>query len=308
MKKRLPPWIRIRFKADGQYGLVQTTLRRQGLHTVCESAHCPNRQECFNLGTATVMILGNICTRNCLFCAVQTGVPKPVDPDEPRRVAELVKSLNLRHAVITSVTRDDLPDGGASAFAATVNAIRALTNNTVSTEVLTPDFNGSQTALALVLVSGPDVFNHNLETVERLQPVVRPQADYRRSLRVLQSASAFKGRQVVKSGLMAGMGETDDELFQAMSDLLGAGCQCLTIGQYLAPSRRHLPVHRFVPPEMFNEYRQQALSMGFNEVAAGPLVRSSYLADRFFQLASSKQAEQNSCPDRQHQTQHIFVQ
>ena len=285
MKQRLPSWIRIRLKANGQYALVRSMLKQHELHTVCESAQCPNRQECFQRGTATVMILGNICTRNCRFCAVQSGTPQPVDLDEPRRAAELVKKLHLSHAVITSVTRDDLPDGGASVFAKTVAAIRAATQNRTTVEALTPDFNGSEDALTVVLASAPDVFNHNLETVERLQKEVRPQADYHRSLRVLKFAASSRRPKVIKSGLLVGMGETDDELLQTMRELLAAGCQTLTIGQYLAPSKHHLPVHRFVPPELFTEYHRQALAMGFKEAASAPLVRSSYMAESFFEKA-----------------------
>jgi len=279
--------------------LVQSALKEQNLHTVCESAHCPNRQECFQRGTATLMILGNICTRNCRFCAVQSGTPEKVDHDEPRRAAELVKKLNLRHAVITSVTRDDLPDGGASIFAETVSAIRTATQNPclggafgearggTTIEVLTPDFNGLESAISIVLASAPDVFNHNLETVEHLQKQVRPQASYLRSLAVLKYAVTSGKARVVKSGLMAGMGESDDDLYEAMRDLLKVGCRHLTIGQYLAPSKRHWPVQRFVPPEMFEEYRRQGLAMGFKEIASAPLVRSSYLAENFFQKAAA---------------------
>lgn len=291
MSQRLPPWIKIRLKSEGKLAFVQSALKEQNLHTVCESAHCPNKQECFQRGTATIMILGKICTRNCRFCAVQSGTPQPVDPDEPRRAAELVKKLRLSHAVITSVTRDDLPDGGASVFAKTVAEIRAATQGKTTVEVLTPDFNGSESALTVVLESNPDVFNHNLETVERLQKEVRPQASYLRSLAVLKYAAASRKAKVVKSGLMAGMGESDDEIYEAMRDLLKAGCRHLTIGQYLAPSKRHLPVHRFVPPEMFAAYRERALAMGFQEVASAPLVRSSYLADSFFQKAVSANRE-----------------
>ena len=283
MKQRLPSWIRIRFKTDGNHALVQSAINRHGLHTVCESAHCPNRHECFNRGTATIMILGNICTRHCRFCAVESGKPAPLDRQEPHRAAALVKQLDLRHAVVTSVTRDDLPDGGASVFAETVREIRSLTRNGTKVEILTPDFNGSEEALNIVLDALPDVFNHNLETVARLQPLVRPQAGYRRSLGVLRHASASKQARAVKSGLMAGMGETDAELFQAMENLVEAGCELLTVGQYLAPSRNHLPVARFVPPELFAEYRQKALGLGFKEVASGPMVRSSYMADSLYQ-------------------------
>ncbi len=292
MNQRLPPWIKIRLKSEGKLAFVQSALKEQNLHTVCESAHCPNRQECFQRGTATLMILGNICTRDCRFCAVPSGTPEKVDADEPRRAAELVKKLGLRHAVITSVTRDDLPDGGASLFAETVAAIRAATSTEGSgkptVEVLTPDFNCSEAALTVVLDSAPDVFNHNLETVERLQKQVRPQASYLRSLAVLKYAAASGKARAVKSGLMAGMGENDDEIYGAMSDLLAVGCRHLTIGQYLAPSRKHWPVERFVPPELFEKYRERALAMGFKEVASAPLVRSSYMAESFFLNGASQ--------------------
>lgn len=286
--RKLPPWIRIRLKTGGQAGLVRAALAQAGLPTVCESAQCPNRPECFQRGTATVMILGNICTRRCPFCAVAApttpaGVPHPPQENEPQRVSRLVGKLKLRHAVITSVTRDDLPDGGAGVFAATVTAIRALRKDQTTIEVLTPDFAGSEAALATVLGAQPDVFNHNLETVQRLQPAVRPQADYGRSLAVLKFAAKSGQARMVKSGLMVGLGETDRELLAAMRALLAAGCRSLTIGQYLAPSRRHLPVCRFVPPAQFQAYRRQALALGFKAVAAGPLARSSYRADLFFE-------------------------
>ena len=292
MNQRLPPWIKIRLKSEGKLAFVQAALQENSLHTVCESAHCPNKQECFHRGTATLMILGNICTRNCSFCAVQSGAPEKIDCDEPRRAAELVKKLGLRHAVITSVTRDDLPDGGASIFAETVFEIRSAMQNPrlggareTTVEVLTPDFNGSEAALTVVLDSAPDVFNHNIETVERLQKQIRPQASYLRSLAVLKYAAASGKAKIVKSGLMAGLGESNGEIYRAMNDLLNVGCRHLTIGQYLAPSKRHWPVQRFVPPELFEEYRRQALAMGFKEVASAPLVRSSYLAESFFKKA-----------------------
>lgn len=262
------------------YRMVEDTLRRQRLNTVCESAQCPNRNECFCRGTASVMILGPVCTRACRFCAVANGVPTPEDPGEPRRAAELVKALGLRHVVVTSVTRDDLADGGARAFAATIAEIRKTTSGRTAVEVLTPDFNGSIEALNTVLDAEPDVFNHNIETVRRLQAKVRPQADYLRSLGVLKNAAARITS--VKSGLMVGMGESDDEILRTLADIHATGCRYLTIGQYLSPSRRHLPVSRFVPPERFDDYRREALAMGFKAVASGPLVRSSYMAEELF--------------------------
>ncbi|MCA1808171.1 MAG: lipoyl synthase [Kiritimatiellia bacterium] len=274
---RLPPWIRVRAPADGfKLDAVHRTLRATGLPTVCESAHCPNRAECFARGTATVMILGEICTRDCRFCAVTHGTPQPPAPDEPERVAELARRLKLRYVVVTSVTRDDLPDGGAGVFAAVIRQLKSIP---VQVEVLTPDFQGHEPSIATVIQAEPDVFNHNLETVRRLQALIRPQADYQRSLEVLRMASRMDSRVTIKSGLMLGLGETDAELREALRDLRAQGCMALTLGQYLAPSRNHHPVERFVPPAEFDAWRQTALEMGFAAVAAGPLVRSSYRAD-----------------------------
>jgi len=276
--QRLPDWLRRPIQTDADYSEVQGLLKKLDLHTVCESAKCPNRHECWNRGTATVMILGDTCTRNCGFCAVTAGCPAAPDHDEPQRVAAAVAELKLRHVVITSVTRDDLPDGGASVFAATIRAIKKeLPQATV--EVLTPDFQGSIDDLHTVLKAAPDVFNHNLETVERLQAEVRPQASYKVSLDVLRNAARRDGNVLVKSGIMLGLGETDEEVFQTLEDLYSAGCRLLTIGQYLAPSREHLHTKRFVPPAEFQALEKSALEMGFSEVAAGPLVRSSYRAD-----------------------------
>ncbi|MDK2857714.1 MAG: lipoyl synthase [Verrucomicrobiota bacterium] len=272
--QRLPQWMRRPIATDRNYPDVQKLLTSLQLNTVCASAKCPNRHECWNRGTATVMILGNTCTRNCRFCSVNTGTPEPVDPDEPARVAEAAKRLNLRHVVITSVTRDDLSDGGAQAFADTIHAVKSAMPE-VTVEVLTPDF---VKHLDIVLDAGPEVFNHNLETVKRLQAAVRPQASYETSLAVLRKASIRGGVQV-KSGLMLGLGETDEELFQCLEDLYAAGVRLLTLGQYLAPTRGHHPVERFLSPEHFDKLAMQAREIGFSGVAAGPLVRSSYRAD-----------------------------
>jgi lipoic acid synthetase len=272
--QRLPEWMRRPISTDESYPDVSALLGSLKLNTVCASAKCPNRHECWNRGTATVMILGDVCTRNCRFCNVSTGKPGAVDPEEPQRVAEAAKRLGLRHIVITSVTRDDLPDGGAGLFAETIRAVRNALPE-ASVEVLTPDF---VEHLDVVLDAGPDVFNHNLETVERLQQVIRPQAGYRRSLETLRKA-AERGGIYVKSGLMLGLGETDEELFEALGDLYEAGTRLLTLGQYLAPTREHHPVERFISPSHFDEIAQQARDIGFEGVAAGPLVRSSYRAD-----------------------------
>jgi lipoic acid synthetase len=258
---------------------VSGLLNDLHLNTVCQEANCPNRGECFNRGTAVFLLMGPVCTRNCGFCNVQTGKPKPLDPQEPNRVAEASRRMSLRHVVITSVTRDDLVDGGAAHFAETVLAVRsALPKATI--EILTPDFRGSEDSLRIVMSARPDVFNHNVETVPRLYPRVRPSADYTRSLTLLKSASAYD-RTLIKSGLMVGLGETSAELEQVFRDLAESHVSLLTIGQYLSPSSTHLPIARFVPPEEFDEYRLMGERAGIASVFAGPLVRSSYLADRF---------------------------
>lgn len=280
--RRLPTWIRVRIPADGRHDAVRALLERESLHTVCQSALCPNLSECFGAGAATFMILGEACTRNCRFCAVEQGKPSPVDPEEPARVARAALEFELRHVVVTSVTRDDLNDGGAGPFAQTITELRKALPS-ASIEVLTPDFKGVADSVKTVLRAGPDVFNHNLETVRRLQGNVRPDADYDRSLSVLAVAADWEPGIVVKSGIMVGLGETDDEIVATMNDLLSAGCEALTIGQYLAPSREHAPVARFVRPEVFDGYRETALAMGFRSVAAGPLVRSSYKAGELLQ-------------------------
>lgn len=272
--QRLPQWMRRPIATDQNYPDVSKLLESLQLNTVCASAKCPNRHECWNRGTATVMILGNTCTRNCRFCNVNTGKPSQVDPDEPARVAEAAKRLNLRHVVITSVTRDDLPDGGAAAFAATIHAVKEAMPG-ASVEVLTPDF---LEHLDVVLAAQPDVFNHNLETVKRLQVTVRPQASYEKSLATLRRAAEHGGVQV-KSGLMLGLGETDEEISECLKDLYESGVRLLTLGQYLAPTREHHPVDRYLSPEHFDALAEEARTVGFAGVAAGPLVRSSYRAD-----------------------------
>lgn len=281
---RLPAWMRTSLRTDDRFVAVHEVLRCGGLHTVCQSARCPNRGECWNSGTATFMILGETCTRDCRFCAVATGRPAPPDPGEPGRVAEAAREMALRHVVVTSVTRDDLPDGGASVFAGTIGAIRrALPGATV--EVLTPDFRGMTAALDAVLAARPEVFAHNLETVRRLQPAVRLQASYERSLDVLRRAASAGDEVVVKSGLMLGLGESDAEIEEAMRDLFSAGCALLTLGQYLAPSPAHAPVERFVDPAAFERYAEQARAIGFPGVASAPLVRSSYRAAELLEAA-----------------------
>jgi lipoic acid synthetase len=268
-------------------------LAELGLQTVCTGAHCPNLPECFHRGTATFMILGSTCTRACRFCAVEEADPGPPRDDEPEAVAEASARLNLRHVVITSVTRDDLPDGGAEHFARTVGAVRRRLPDAVI-EVLTPDFQGDTEAIDTVLAAGPEIFNHNVETVPRLYPEVRPQAQYDRSLKALAYASSTRRseglarRLYTKSGLMVGLGETPDEVRGVLRDLRGADCDIVTIGQYLSPSAAHAPIARFVPPEEFEGLEQEAREMGFAAVAAGPFVRSSYQAEQLFASREEK--------------------
>ena len=274
---RLPPWMRTDLRTDRDFTRVHGLLADLDLNTVCQSAKCPNRHECWNNGTATIMILGDICTRRCHFCAVTKGLPEGVDLEEPLRVAAAAKEMGLRHVVLTSVTRDDLPDGGAGIFAESIRAVQREIP-CAGVEVLVPDFKGSQESLRTVLEAGPDVFAHNLETVRRLQPVVRPQASYKCSLSVLRFAADFRPRTAVKSGLMLGMGECDEEIVQALDDLVNAGCELLTLGQYLAPSAEHHPVARFVTPDEFEDCAAKARAIGFKSVASAPRVRSSYKA------------------------------
>ncbi len=276
--ERLPDWLR---KPAADFGAVhdlKVELRRRGLHTVCESARCPNIHECFARKAATFMILGNVCTRRCGFCAVPQGAGETLDPDEPRHVAEMAAEMGLRYVVITSVNRDELPDGGSAHFAQTVREVkRALPAAQV--EVLTPDFCGDLDAVARVLDAGPDVFNHNMETVARLYKRVRPQASYRQSLRVLEFAKTYRSEALTKSGLMVGLGEQEDEVRELLRDLRGSAADAATIGQYLQPRRNRLPVEEFVAPEKFERYRAYGESIGFRAVFSGPFVRSSYMAD-----------------------------
>jgi lipoic acid synthetase len=257
--------------------LVRETLKSHRVNTVCDEARCPNRVDCFSRGTATFMILGNRCTRDCGFCAVSHGSPVPVDPGEPDEVASAATTLGLDFVVVTSVTRDDLPDGGAAQFAATIRAIRRA-NPRAGIEVLVPDFDGSPDGVETVLAASPDVFGHNVETIERLYPTVRKGAGYQRSLEVLSRAAGSSSGTLVKSGLMLGMGETREELGQALADVLAAGVEIIYLGQYLRPSAAHHPVARFVTPEEFDELASECLAMGFRWASAGPFIRSSYRA------------------------------
>ncbi|MFC1984430.1 lipoyl synthase [Chloroflexota bacterium] len=263
------------------------------LHAVCESAHCPNQGECFTRGVATLMILGNVCTRNCTFCAVEHGQPAPPDANEPGHVTEAVKKLGLRHVVVTSVTRDDLPDGGAYQFAKVIEAIHSY-NSQISIEILIPDFQGSLSALEIVATSHPAIINHNIETVPRLYPQVRPQANYKRSLRLLKHAKLKEEELLTKSGLMLGLGERHEEIIQVMENLREANCDFLTIGQYLRPSPNHHEVVRFVSPVEFKDYKNAGVAMGFKGVASAPYVRSSFQADRMFKEISHSQGNVES--------------
>jgi lipoic acid synthetase len=273
---KLPDWLRVKTGKAQKCAETRATLQGTRLHTVCENAKCPNIGECYSQHTATFLILGNTCTRACRFCAVNHGSPLSPDPTEPARLAVAVRELNLNFAVVTSVTRDDLPDGGAGHFAATVEEIRKVC--AVETEILTPDFQGSEAALETVLGSQPAVFNHNVETIERLSPVIRPQASYERSLGVIRNTQRLAPHIPRKSGFMVGLGETDDEVRDLISEIADCGCQILTIGQYLRPSRHNWPVQRYVPPERFEEYAAWAHSSGIAIALAGPFVRSSYRA------------------------------
>ena len=280
-RPRLPPWLRTRLPTTESFAHTRALLDELRLHTVCESARCPNHWECWSKGTATFMIGGDRCTRACGFCAVTTAKPWALETDEPARVAEATRRLRLKHVVITAVARDDLPDGGAEHFRQTIEAVGALNPETVI-EVLTPDFNDRDASIDAVLAGRPHIFNHNLETVRRLTPNVRSRATYDRSLSVLGKVKARRRNSIyTKSGLMLGLGETEEELFVAMADLRQAGCDILTLGQYLQPTLRHLPVVEFVRPEKFDEFGQRARELGFAHVASGPMVRSSYHADEF---------------------------
>jgi len=256
---------------------VRALLDDPSLHTVCESASCPNIGECFSKNTLTFMILGNICTRQCRFCGVEKGTPLPADPEEPRRIAEAVKKLGLNYVVITSVTRDDLPDGGARQFARAIHTLRQA-NPAIQIEVLIPDFKGDLNALQIILEALPDVLNHNLETVPRLYPAIRPQADYLRSLELISRAKALKKEVYTKSGFMVGLGEAESEVIALQVDLKSAGCDVVTVGQYLPPSKDHPPVERYVDPKEFVEYQKIGQRLGFKKIICGPFVRSSYLA------------------------------
>lgn len=278
---RIPPWLRVKLPRDKTFAATRGLLDDLRLNTVCRSARCPNTWECFSNSVATFLVMGRECTRNCAFCNITPGAPQPLDPDEPRRVAEGAARLELRHVVVTSVTRDDLADGGAAHFAATIRQLRARLPG-CSVEVLIPDFRGSAAALETVLATRPDVLNHNVETVPRLYAAIRPQADYAQSLTLLRRVAAHQAADghgiPAKSGLMVGLGETDDELKETIRDLADAGCAMITVGQYMRPSRQHPPVARYMPPEEFDALAEFGRSLGVARMFCAPLVRSSYHA------------------------------
>ena len=287
-----PPWLKRRLPSGPTYGRIRALISKGGLHTVCQEAQCPNQWECFSRQTATFLIMGDRCTRNCRFCAVDHGPCAAPDPHEPWQVAQAALDMNLSYVVVTSVTRDDLKDGGASCFAETIRAIRRKLPS-ARVEVLIPDFQGNIQALETVISARPDVLNHNMETVPQLYAIVRPQADYQRSLDLLRRAKVIAPDLHTKSGLMLGLGEKDPEIERTLLDLKKAGCEILTLGQYLQPSAAHLPVHRYVPPLEFENWRNRALAIGFREVASGPFVRSSYHAhDLYRTMASSGGSEE----------------
>jgi lipoic acid synthetase len=282
VREKKPPWLKRRLPTGSSYERVRALLKKRRLHTVCQEAKCPNVWECFSKQTATFLIMGARCTRNCRFCAVAHGPTSPPDPEEPMRVVEAVQRLNLRYVIITSVTRDDLADGGAVFFVETIKAIRKRLSD-ILVEVLIPDFQGDTMALKSIIAASPDVLNHNLETVLRLYPSVRPEADYHRSLELLKRVRQYDATIPTKSGLMLGLGEYPVEILKTFEDLLETGCSILTLGQYLQPTQAHLKVERFIPPEEFDHWRQTALKMGFSAVTSGPFVRSSYHAKEIYE-------------------------
>jgi len=287
-RPRIPEWLRLKLPTRSSFSETRNLLNDLNLHTVCESAKCPNHWECWSKGTATFMIAGDRCTRACKFCAVSTAKPMPLELDEPKRVAEATSRLGLKHVVITAVARDDIQDGGAEHFRQTIEAVRAQ-NPGIIIEILVPDFNSQDEAIANVLTAKPEIFNHNIETVRRLTPSVRSRAMYDRSLEVLAKVRELGGRDIyTKSGIMLGLGETRDEVLETMDDLRKADCDIITMGQYLQPSLKHLPVAEYVKPEIFEEFKQIAEEKGFQHVASGPMVRSSYHADEFSPILGKK--------------------
>jgi len=274
---RKPEWLKIKIHSEKEFSNVSQVIKSHGLHTICTSGRCPNLSECWNRGTATLMILGEICTRSCKFCNTLTGKPLPLDPKEPQEVAESIQLMKLKHAVITSVDRDDLPDGGAQQWAHTIRAIKTLNPDT-TIEILIPDFDGKIELIDLIIAEKPNIISHNLETVERLTPLIRTKAKYLTSLKVLKHISS-QG-VIAKTGIMLGLGENETEVLQLMDDALTNGCTVLTIGQYMQPSRKNIGVSEYITPEKFGKYKEIGLKKGFRQVESGPLVRSSYCAEK----------------------------
>ena len=283
MEKRKPEWLKIKFQDPKHINKVERLLKGLSLHTVCEEATCPNRMECFNKGTATFMILGSICTRNCRFCDVIKGKPETIDPLEPENLAKATKELKLRHVVITSVTRDDLTDGGADQFVKCIEKVREYNKGT-SIEVLIPDLRGNEEALAKIVAAAPEIINHNVETVPSLYKNVRPMADYQQSLKVLTDVKKMNPKIFTKSGIMVGLGEKEEGVVRLFADLREVGCDFLTVGQYLQPSKKHHPVIEYIHPDIFKDYEKVAYELGFKYVASGPFVRSSYNAEQIKNL------------------------
>ena len=274
---RKPDWLKIRLPRGEEFSKVNSLVKKYQLHTICTSGNCPNHADCWDRGTATLMILGDICTRSCKFCNVSTGKPLPIDPEEPQKVSQTVKALQLKHCVLTSVDRDDLPDGGANHWAETIRQVKLL-NPSTTIETLVPDFDGKQELIQFVINAAPEVISHNLETVRRLTPMIRSRAKYETSLQVLKYIA--DSGLTAKSGIMLGLGETEDEILQTMDDMLTVNCKVFTLGQYLQPTRQHYHVKEYIQPDKFEEYRKIGLSKGFAFVESAPLVRSSYKAER----------------------------
>ena len=287
MYKRKPEWIRTKIKSTQETKDVNAIIGKFGLNTVCKEANCPNRMECFSRKTATFMILGSVCSRNCTFCDVTHDKPQAVDFEEPKHVALAVKEMGLKYVVVTSVTRDDLPDGGAEHFAQVIQEIRKISDD-IGVEVLIPDFKGNEQALRVVVEAKPKVINHNIETLKRLYPDLRPQADYERTLTLLKRVKEMDKEIISKSGFMVGLGETEDEVGQLLTDLRKHDCEIITIGQYLQPSKNHYPVIEYVHPDAFKKYEEMGYALGFRHVVSGPLVRSSYHADEAFKVKDAK--------------------
>jgi lipoic acid synthetase len=277
--RRHPDWLKVKIGGGETYHQVKMLLRSAKLHTICEEAKCPNIAECFGSGTAVFLVLGNICTRNCRYCSVTHGIPRPLNDQEPRDIAESVKTLKLKYVVVTSVTRDDLPDGGAHVFYETIQEIRQI-NPSISVEVLIPDFQGKKTSIQKVVDAAPDIINHNIEVVENLFPEIRPQGQYQRSLQVLKTIKMLDPNTKTKSGLMVGLGETNEQIHSTLADLRIAKVDFLTVGQYLQPTRHHAGIQKYYAPDEFQEIKKDALKLGFTHVESGPLVRSSYHAEK----------------------------